>query len=851
MMALINFLKERLSPSFKAEDDALAYWRERILFAMLACGIALSPVALPPVIALVMKESLWLLAVINVSVLMGTVYLLFSRKLSYEFRAGGTLLIIYVVSLGVLTNAGIISGAPAWLFGFSVLAGLLLGLKAAWVAIIINLATLITFGYLISYGIIGEQFQFFSSMERALTAFVSFFMLNIAAAVSAAVMLKGLESTNRRQKNVTALLKQEIEDHHRSEQARKESELMLESTFRATPVGLAIGKDRRFMAVNESYLKIVGYGEDDLLGRTTRMLFENEDEYARIGAELYPQLQQQGFAHAETRFVRKDGVVRDVVLRAAPILPLDPSTGLVIAVEDVTEKKRAEKDLRESEEKFRKTFQGSPDAITITRRRDGRFIEVNDGFTKMSGYARDEVIGRTPWELNLIVSSQDREAFERKLKQEGEVDGFEMQYRTKSGTVRDTLLAARPLVYANEECLVAVVKDISQMKRTTKEKAKLETQLQHAQKMESMGTLAGGIAHDFNNLLMGIQGRASLMLMDKGASHPDFEHLKGIEDYIQNAVTLTRQLLGFARGGKYEVKASHINDLLRKSAEMFGRTRKEITIRSKYHADVWTVDVDQGQINQVLMNLFVNAWQAMPGGGELFLETDNVVLDEKYLNPFSLVPGRYVKISITDTGIGMDKSTQKRIFDPFFTTKEMGRGTGLGLASAYGIIKNHGGIINVYSEKGDGATFTIYLPASESEVVDLKSELSVGIRRGSETLLLVDDEPMIIDTGKALLKALGYEVFTAKGGKEAISLYEKKKDRIDVVILDMIMPDMSGGDTFDRLKTINPDVKVILASGYSIDGHAGEIMNRGCDAFIQKPFNMKQLSNKLNEVLHQ
>ncbi len=848
-MVLKKFLKEKLWLSLNEEDDAMAYWRERILFAMLACGAVFSPVAVLPATVLIVKENLWLLAGANLFVYAVLLYLLFSCKLSYRFRAGGTLLIIYAVSLSILTNVGIVSGTPAWLFAFSVLAGLLLGFRTACVAIFVNVVTLSAFWYAINNGVFGGRFQFFSSPERAFAALANFIMLNIAAAISVAVMLRGLERTTRRQKDVTALLKREIEEHHCSDQALKESESMLKSTFRATPVGLSIVKDRKFVDVNESFCKIVGYGEDDLLGETPRMLYENEDENTRIGVELYTHLRHKGVAYAETRHIRKDGSVRDIVLRAAHIAPLDPSAGSVVAIEDVTEKKRAEEALRESEEKYRTTFQSSPDAITITRRKDGRFIEVNDGFIEMSGYARDEVIGKTPSDLNLIIRLEDRDAFERKLAEEGEVKGFEIQYRSKGGIIRDTLLAARHLGYANEDCLVAVVKDITRMKRTVAEKARLEKQLQQARKMESMGTLAGGIAHDFNNLLMGIQGRVSLMLMDKDASYPDFEHLKGIEDYIQNAVTLTRQLLGFARGGKYEVKPSDINDLVGKTAKMFGRTRKEITIRPKYHADIWTVDVDRGQINQVLMNLFINAWQAMPGGGTLFLETDNVVLDEEYLKPFSVVPGKYVKISITDTGIGMDKTTQMRIFDPFFTTKEMGRGTGLGLASVYGIIKNHGGFINVYSEKGEGATFTIYLPASESDVVAPKPGGHKDIRRGAETLLLVDDEPMIIETAEALLKALGYQVFTAKGGKEAIRLYERKKDRIDAVILDMIMPDMSGGDTFDRLKAINPGVKVILASGYTMNGHAGDIMNRGCDAFIQKPFNMKQLSEKLEKIL--
>jgi CheY-like chemotaxis protein len=260
------------------------------------------------------------------------------------------------------------------------------------------------------------------------------------------------------------------------------------------------------------------------------------------------------------------------------------------------------------------------------------------------------------------------------------------------------------------------------------------------------------------------------------------------------------------------------------------------------------VEADQGQIEQVLLNLFVNAWQAMSGGGDLSLETENVLLDEDCVKPFDLEPGRYVKISVTDTGVGMDEATQQRIFDPFFTTKEMGRGTGLGLASVYGIIRNHGGFIDVQSEKGEGTTFNIYLPASEKEIKEEK-KLSEELLKGIETVLLIDDEDMIIDVCSQTLKTLGYEVLMARSGKEAMDIYTKDKGKIDIVILDMIMPDLSGDETYDRLKEINPNVKVLLSSGYSVDGKAKEILKRGCDGFIQKPFSLGQLSESIRKIL--
>jgi CheY-like chemotaxis protein len=366
--------------------------------------------------------------------------------------------------------------------------------------------------------------------------------------------------------------------------------------------------------------------------------------------------------------------------------------------------------------------------------------------------------------------------------------------------------------------------------------------------MESIGTLAGGIAHDFNNILMGIQGNASLMLLKIENSHPNFEKAKNIERYVQNGTELTKQLLGFARRGKYHVVATDLNEAIEKSSTLFGRTKKEIQIHTRFEDDIWTVEVDRGQIDQALLNLYVNAGQAMPEGGELYLITENVVLDHTYVKPYKVESGNYVKISVADTGVGIDKEDQKRIFEPFFTTKEMGRGTGLGLASVYGIIKNHGGYINFYSEKNQGTTFTIYLPASEAEVIQEKESI-VSIMRGTGTILLIDDEEMIISVGQELLTELGYKVLIAQSGLEAIEIYRQKYQDIDLVIMDMIMPGMGGGEAYDRLKEINPGVKVLLSSGYSINGQATKILKRGCDGFIQKPFNMKQLSDRVHHII--
>jgi len=393
-----------------------------------------------------------------------------------------------------------------------------------------------------------------------------------------------------------------------------------------------------------------------------------------------------------------------------------------------------------------------------------------------------------------------------------------------------------------------LTRNFTERRRAEVERRKLETSLHNAQKFKAIGTLAGGIAHDFNNLLMGIQGRASLMSISLDPAHPLMEHVQAIEEYVRSAADLTRQLLGLARGGKYEVKPLDLNLLVQESAAMFGRTRKEIRIHRETATNAVVVEVDKRQVEQVLLNLFVNAWQAMPDGGDLYLKTRTIDFDAADCQGYGLQPGNFAIVSVTDTGTGMTPETRQRAFDPFFTTKEKHRGTGLGLASAYGIIKNHGGTITIYSEPGQGTTFNIYLPLSQREALQ-ETTVDKPQVEGSETILLVDDEEIILDVGKAILEALGYIVITADGGEHAIEKILEADRGIDLVILDMIMPKMGGGKTFDRIREIQPGMPVILSSGYSINGQADEIMQRGCNGFIQKPFTISEISIIVRQVL--
>jgi len=522
-----------------------------------------------------------------------------------------------------------------------------------------------------------------------------------------------------------------------------------------------------------------------------------------------------------------------------------------VVLMDITPKKAAEAALIESEERFRGLFEHAPVAYQSLDER-GNFIAVNETWLATLDYSEIDVIGKNFSDfLHPDWNARFEENFTR-LKTVGEVPGNEFVMKKKDGT--DILVSFHGKISQNVmggfKQIHCVFYDISAQRKAEKENKRLENKLRQAKKMESIGTLAGGIAHNFNNILMNIQGRATLMLIDKDHSHPDCEHLFSIEESVKNAAELTKDLLGFARGGKYEVKPTDLNALIKHGSWMFGRTNKEIEIQENYENDLWTVEVDRGQIQQALLNLFVNAWQAMPGGGNLYIQTENATLDEKYIKPFEIVLGKYVKISVTDTGIGMDRATRERIFDPFFSTKGMTTSSGLGLASVYGIIKNHGGFINVSSEMGKGTTFEIYLPASDQELVEeTPGPDRHGIQYGQETVLLVDDEAIIIDVGQKMLERLGYRVLIARSGDEALEVYGKQGKEIALVILDMIMPSMGGGETYDRMKAIDGGVRVLLSSGYSIEGQAKEIMDRGCKGFIQKPFSLYGLSMKIREAL--
>jgi len=638
----------------------------------------------------------------------------------------------------------------------------------------------------------------------------------------------------------------DITEQRQAAEALRQSEKRYRELADSLPqIVFETDKTGKLIFVNRNAFDLFGYSQHDFDRGVTALEMLIPEDRNRAMQNIQRVMLGEDSSGNEYTALRKDGSTFPVSIHANALIGEDKPVGMRGIIIDLSQKKEAEEALQQSEARYRSLVENTMDGYFVCEIPSGRFVFLNQRSCDLHGYTMKEGLELTVWEvMSPVDHGRIRERIQARL--EHKDLSSELQTYTavrKDGSSFRGEISTSLVSFQGITGVQGIIRDIT-------EQECLERQLQQAQKMEAVGTLAGGIAHDFNNLLMGIQGRASLLLMRKDSAHADFEHLKGIEDYVKSAADLTRQLLGFARGGKYEVRPTDLNGLLKKSSEMFGRTKKEITIHPKYQKDLWAVEADPGQIEQVLLNLYVNAWQAMPGGGELYLETQNMVIDENNSKPYHVEAGKCVKISITDTGSGMDEATRKRIFDPFFTTKEMGRGTGLGLASVYGIIKGHGGFIDVYSEKGHGTTFKIHLPAMKTKGMRQRAETDNGLEmaRGAETILLVDDEDMIIEVGTELLREMGYRVLIARSGREAIEIVSESSAP-DLVILDMIMPGMGGGETYDRLKEINTGIKVLLSSGYSKNGQATEILERGCNGFIQKPFNVVELSQKLREIL--
>ncbi len=615
---------------------------------------------------------------------------------------------------------------------------------------------------------------------------------------------------------------------------------------------LELNSKYRIVYANPSALSIFDKPEHDILGLFIVDLFPEEqrkqiDSLVRNGKEGFVGPDEDKVISFKNQFL----ALKSTVLEGAEGHSL-------FIIEDITDLKKTEISLRETNSFLNSLLDSSQAYSIVSTDLERKIIFWNKGAEKMFGYAAEEVVGKKKIDI-LYPRDFDEEILNevrRMIVEKRDSVSFFTPELNRNGEALWLKIHLSPRIDRNGEVagILGIGENITGLKKIEEEKEELHNQILQSRKLESIGTLAGGVAHDFNNLLMGIQGHISIAMLKSEKGKSVSENLRSIEDFVLKGANLTNKLLNLAKGAKLPVSPKNVNAILEESLELFGNCGRNVKVQASLSENLWLVDVNKVQIEQVFSNVFDNALDAMGGEGTLTVSTRNKVLQEQHVKPYKLSPGNYVEISVGDTGVGMDRKTLEKIFDPFFTTRKRGteRGAGLGLATVYTTVKNHAGMIRVQSEVGEGSTFTIYLPASKvsksrEEIRGIEGKERKG-EKGAGAILIVDDEEMVLEVGSLMIRELGYDVLTAGSGEEGCRIYNANSDKISLVILDLVMPDMNGEEVFHELTKTAPHCKILLSSGYNRDGDAERILNR-CKGFIQKPFNLANLSEKIRSAL--
>ena len=644
-------------------------------------------------------------------------------------------------------------------------------------------------------------------------------------------------------------LTREIRSRKKAEEALRESEMQQRRYISGAPYGVFVADEHaRFLQVNPAMSRITGYNEEELLEMGISDVYFDED--VEEGLRCFQTIELWGEAQDELVFRPKNGVRRWWSVTAVMIT----ETRFLGFCSDITERKDAEKKILETNALLNSVLEGTTDAIFV-KDMDGRYLLVNSGACNAVGKAAKDILGRSDNELFPVESATVINEVDQKVIATGTTVLAEEKLETTDGT---TFWLVNKSPYYNDshevKGLIGISHNITLIKKVREEKAKLQKQLNQVQKMESIGQLAGGVAHDFNNMLGVILGHSEMAMEQEDLSPSLHVSLQEIHKAATRSANITRQLLAFARKQAIAPQVLDFNESVEEILEMLRHLiGEDINLTWLPGKDLWPIKTDSSQINQILVNLCVNARDAIAGVGQLTIETNNCTLDDDYCaRNAGFTPGQYVRCIVSDNGQGMDKETLSHIFEPFFTTKHVGKGTGLGLATVYGTVKQNNGFINVYSESGQGAIFSIYLPRYVGDNGHMQSEyVSNHAIGGDETILLVEDEPTILKMTTKLLESLGYDVLAIGTPEEAIQLVGERVDEIHLLLTDVIMPEMNGRDMAEKLLSIYPHLRCLFMSGYTSDVMVLRgILDEGV-GFIQKPFSKRELASKVRSILEQ
>jgi len=695
--------------------------------------------------------------------------------------------------------------------------------------------------------------------ELAPTAIGGYLTTGKTHILCAAAAITGLHRTGREvplevsigeqvhgEKHIFTGILRDVSGRQRIEEDLRQSNQKYIRMIQSSPDAITLRTlpERRYLEVNEGFCRMTGYAAEEVIGKSSAERNVWADPEQR-GATLQKVLREGEVHEEEFRFRTKSGEIRFGQLAAVTVAVGNQQCMLSIS-RDITERKSAEEELRRSEANFRSLVHDSPSGI-LKVTLEGRILQANPALVKMLGYASEEEVCKLNMARDVYHVPKQRQRLVEEHLQKNEFHNVEVQWKRKDGNTITALLNGRRVAGPDgaQTYFEEFAEDITQRRI-------LERQLFQSQKMEAIGRLAGGIAHDFNNLLGVILGHTEILEGSAGRDRRLQRSVEAIQSATQRAAALTTQLLAFSRKQMVEPRILDLNVAVREIEKLLRRViGEDIELLIRTQPGSGTIRIDPGQLDQILMNLVVNARDAMPNGGKLVLETSAVTLDDSYVGQhLGAAAGPFVVLSISDTGCGMDQETLSHIFEPFFTTKEKGKGTGLGLSTVYGIVKHCGGYIMAYSEPGRGTTFKVYFPhVSGAPEAPRASGGRTEVPGGKETVLLVEDETALRELTRGLLEAAGYTVLEATNVEDAIRLAESAHCKIDLLLTDVVMPGMDGHELSKRLTSNCPSLKVLYMSGYTDDVivHKG-VLNRGT-TLLQKPFGRAGLLGKVREVL--